>query len=513
LPTPFEIRIILASTRPVEPVRPSPAPHVGNTRRGSTPIFSFPPRLFKPAFLLALSVGQALPASAEGVVSLQDCEQIAAENHPSVRLADEEAELAELKKDEAARAMWPGITLKGERTDGKAVEALGTPGFREISYGVQASQPLIQGGRLYRSYRQARSAWESSQAKADKARQEVLFAARESYWNYVKALRVREVYRLAQQDLAKEKAMADKLAKGDVVPRQVLLTVTSQHNQASLALDGAEAELTSRLWQWTAALGLNEPPEFRPAPDFPQEAPPEMTLDGLIGTAHARHPDLRAQAAAAEAALQGDKAGRSLYFPKLSLNGFYGRSGGNFNSEPLHLREDWQAGAQLAQYFGGNTLNVSGLHQKTSPKIGQTNRSESRTVSGSVGLLDAIKQKTERRDAAYTRHQAEVQMDRTRMEVDNNVRAAYAEWRKALAQLQGAENDLSLARSDYAISQVKSAHREVPLSERAVSRNKLAQAEVAFAEALSGAHVARASLSRVTGAPDLFTPTETRSEQ
>ena len=79
------------------------------------------------------------------------------------------------------------MTLKGERTDGFAVKELGTPGFREVSYGVQASQPLIQGGKLYRTYRQSKSAWESAVAKREKARQEVLFALRESTWNYVKA--------------------------------------------------------------------------------------------------------------------------------------------------------------------------------------------------------------------------------------------------------------------------------------------------------------------------------------
>jgi len=468
---------------------------------------SNPIGVFLAVFLLAGNgVGTAPPSNTRpGVVSLADNEKIALETHPSVRLADEEAEVAELKKDEAYRALWPGVTLKGERTDGFAVEQLGTPGFREVSYGVQASHPLIQWGKVYYSYRQAGAAWESARAKADEARQEVLYGARESYWNYVKAVRTRDAYQKALGDLVAEKEMAEKLREQDVIPRQVHMTILAQYNQAALALDGAEAELTARLWQWTAALGLGEPPEFLPGADIPGPTPrSDLTLAACLKQAAEVHPNLWVQRKAAEAARQGYLAGKSFYYPKLSLNGFYGRSGGNFDSEPLEIREDWQAGVQLSQYFGGSTANLSGLHQKTSPKIGQTSRSESRTFSGSLGLFDALKQKTEKKDADFTHHQAEVQMERTRMEVANGVREAYANWRKALAQLFMAENDLALAKSENAIAKVKGSHREVPLYERAASRNKLAQAEVSHAEARTGYNVAVAALSRAVGDPKLF---------
>jgi outer membrane protein TolC len=458
------------------------------------------------ASLLSLSLVFPFPLRAAGSVSPADAEQIALETHPSVRLAGEEAALAELKKDEAHRAMWPAVTLKGERTDGFALPELGTPGFREISYGVQASQPVIQGGKLYRTYRQSKAAWESAVAKMEKARQEVRFSARESTWNYVKSVRSRAAYQRAFEDLSKEKTMADKLSEQGVIPRQVHMAVTAQYNQARLALDGADAELTARVWQWTAALGLNEPPEFRPDETIPAPARTDLALDDCLKRADAKHPDIIVQAASTEAALQGQKGGKSLYLPKFSANGFYGRSGGNFNSEPLEIREDWQVGLQLSQYFGANTANVSGFHQKTSPKIGQTSRTESRTVSGSIGILDALKQKTERREAIYGYEQAVVQMDRTRMDVANNVREAYANWRKALATLSSAENDLELAKSDHAIAKVKSAHREVPLSERAMSRNKLAQAEAAHADAQAGYNIAAAALCRAVGDPDLFNP-------
>lgn len=437
-------------------------------------------------------------------VALAEAEQAALKIHPSIRLADEETALSAFKRKESFRAVWPSLTVKGEQTFGESVERLGTPDFEEKSYGVQASQPLVQGGKLYRTYRQARATWEVQKAKGEKARQEVVFGVREAHWNYVKTLRMREAHLRARADLEKELSMAEKLSKQGVIPRQVHLTINSQQSQAALAADGAEAEMTARLWQWTAALGLNSPPEYRPSVEIPNAKVPEILLEECIKAAEGGHPDLRVQEKTLEAARYGHKAARGLYWPKLSASGFYGRSGGAFEGERLELREDWNAGLQLSQYFGGNTVNVNGQQVRTSPKIGQTTRTESKTVSGNVGILDGMKQVTEKKDAALTFHQAEVQMERTRMEVANGVREAYANWKKALASLKIAENDLSLARTDFSIARIKSAHREVPLSERAVSRNKLAQAEVALADAQAGYQIAAAALSRAVGAPDFF---------
>jgi hypothetical protein len=49
--------------------------------------------------------------------------------------------VAELKKAEAYRAVWPLVSLKGEITEGAAERTLGTPDFLEESYGVQLTQP------------------------------------------------------------------------------------------------------------------------------------------------------------------------------------------------------------------------------------------------------------------------------------------------------------------------------------------------------------------------------------
>jgi outer membrane protein TolC len=434
-------------------------------------------------------------------ISLRRCEELALATHPTVRLAEEESRVAKLKRKEAYRGIWPLLTLKGEITEGAAERTLGTPDFLEESYGAQLSQPVIQGGRLVNAYKQARANWNAIAAKEEKAKQEVLYGARESYWNLVKALLAESIYDKALTDLKADRAMAEELSKKEVISRQVYLTMMGQHEQAVLNREAAHADTVARLWNWTAALGLNEPPAERPFASIPSSKLLAPKLEECLREASAAHPDLAVQRYTTEAAQFGDKAGRGHYYPRLSVNGFYGRSGAAYTNEDFEFQEDWNLGAQISQYFGGSSLNASAQEIKTSPKLGQSTRTQTRTYAGSVGVEDSLKLKSEKAEAALTYDQAKEDLRRTGMEVANNVRSAYAEWAKMLSQLRIAETDFSIAKTEFDVARIKSTNREVPVSERSLTRNRLAQAEVAWVDAQAQLRIAGAALARAIGRP------------
>ncbi|MFA5975930.1 MAG: TolC family protein [Elusimicrobiota bacterium] len=444
------------------------------------------------------------PSSSNEFISFQAAESLSLQNHPSVRLAQEEAAVAETKRKESRRALFPSLTAKAEDTEGDAVDTLGTPAFTERSYGVEASQALYAGGKLYNTYKQALSTWESLKAKQVKTQSDVLYGVREAAWNLIKSENLLKVYRKAKDDLENEKRMAEQLRSKDVITHEAYLQILSQYNQAIAAVESAEADKEAHVWQWTAALGLQTPPAFRPDLGPISASNDSWTLPECLQWASLQHPDLIIQKKTAEAAYYGHNAARSVYKPIISLNGFYGRSGGAFHSEPLKLSEDWQAGVQISQYFSLSTLNLSGFDQHTSPKIGQSTRTASKTATANVGILDAYRKKAEAQEATLAYHQADVQRLRTEMDVANGVREAYANWKKAIARLKMAENDCPLAQASYSIAKIKSAHREVPLSERAIARNRLAQAEAGLDEAKANYQIAVAALAHAVGATDRF---------
>jgi outer membrane protein TolC len=351
------------------------------------------------------------------------------------------------------------------------------------------------------AYKQSRANWSAVEAKEQKARQEVLYGARESYWNLVKSMLAEEIYQKALADLLVDRTMAEQLSRNEAISRQVYLTMMGQHEQAVLNREAARAETVARLWNWTAALGLNEPPAERPAPVIPPSPLHVPKLEDCLLEAKSVHPDLTIQRYTTEAAQFGDSAGKGHYYPRLSVNGFYGRSGAAYTNEDFEFQEDWNLGAQISQYFGGSSLNASAQEIKTSPKLGQSTRTQTRTYAGSVGVEDSLKLKTEKAEAAFTYDQAKEDLRRTQMEVANNVRSAYAEWAKMLSQLRISETDYSIAKTEFDVARIKSTNREVPVSERSLTRNRLAQAEAAWVDAQAQLRIAGASLARAIGRP------------
>jgi outer membrane protein TolC len=444
--------------------------------------------------------GQSQSASE---LPLKAVEATALKNHPSVGLAREEEALADLKRQAAKRALFPTLTAKGEETHGDAVDPLGTPAFTERSYGLELTQTIYSGGKLHDTYYQSVATWMSLKAKERKVESDVIYGVREAAWSFIKAQRMLTIYEKALTDLARERDGAQHLFEKDVISNEVYMQVQSQYNQAEAALESGQADSEARLWQWTAALGLKTPPAYRPAA-VPILSTTTITLEECLHLASLNNPDIVIQSKTTEAAMYGSRAGKSLYKPTLSINGFYGRSGGAFDSEDLHLREDWQAGFQISQYFALNTLNLSGFDQHTSPKIGQSTRTVSKTGSASLNILDGYKKKADAKDAEFAFHQADVEKDHSEQVVANSVRDAYANWKKARARLKMTENDYPLTKTDYAIARIKSAHRDVPLSERAIWRNRLAQAEAAREEAAANYQIALAVLAHAIGIPDQF---------
>lgn len=451
-------------------------------------------------FTLRINAAESLP---QKNVTLEESEQLAFKNHPNVQLANEEVSVTKSKKDEAARALWPAINLKAEETRGEANRDLGTPEFKEQSYGVQLSQPLIQGGKLYRTLQQAEANWESSKAKRDKAERDVLYNVREAYWQMVRSREAIQIYKRALTDLEAERRGGERLFQRNVIDKETYLMIGSQYHQASLAIESAEAEREAALWRWTIALGLSTPPDYEPAANYEFNRS-TISLDQCLLIAQTNNPDLRIQKNSAEASLFGYKAQKGNYWPRLGVNGFYGKSGGAYENEEFKLTEDWQIGVNVSQYFALNTLSVSGFQQKTSPKIGQSTRTESKTGTANLGLLDGFKTKSEIKDSAYAYHQAKTQFEQSQLEILADVREAYANWKKGLTQLSFAENEVEWKKTEYRISRVKTSHRTLPISERAKLRNELALAEAALVAARSNYQILQAALAKVVGVPNLF---------
>lgn len=104
------------------------------------------------AMIFAGTVVQAAVSAEKKVLNLSDCMKIGLENYVPLKLAEEEVELARLKRQEAYRGFFPAVSVKAEKTDGKA-ESQVSPDFTEELYGTTLTHNLYEGGKISATYK------------------------------------------------------------------------------------------------------------------------------------------------------------------------------------------------------------------------------------------------------------------------------------------------------------------------------------------------------------------------
>jgi len=436
-------------------------------------------------------------------IQMDDCQRQAFGNYQPLKLAQEEINVADAKALEAARELWPNLAAKGEYTKGAAVVELGTPGFTEESYGLQASYTIFQGGRLWATYKQADANLRIARLKYEKTRQDMIYQVTEAYWNLARAQANVGDYQDAFQEVSKYSTMAEKLHAFGTLMKKLMLAATSQKRQCEYQIQSCQADLEKFLWKWTEALGLAEPPTTRPQTDIPFEEK-EINLDECLKMATEHNPEIQIQTLTLEASQYEKQTKTSYDWPKVELTGFYGRSGGAYESEVLELREDYNVGVKLTQPIAWNSLGLSGFSQKTSPKLGQSSLTESKTASGTFNFLDGYKSASEKQEATWRLHQAEFNLEKARKDVAAEVREAYFNYRKALAQVRNSQLDLDLAERELAIQKINLRDDKATLPDVAEARNKVTGSRVSMREARAFYLISLAALNKAVGVSDQF---------
>lgn len=442
---------------------------------------------------------QNLPAD---TLTMTECYAIAEANYRPLRLAREEIDTAGWKLAETTRNLYPALSVKAEETNGLADRSLGTPKFKEQSYGVQMNYALYEGGKSWATRRQAQANHRIARLKYKKTRQEMRYGIREAYWNLVRLRANQEEYRLALEEIRRLSSRSRQLFDDGVISEREYLQIESQLNQAAYQDDAAQADRENFGWKLADALGLSAPPR-EPASVIPY-VETAVSIDDCLRLAAANNPEIAIQKEALTAALYGARVKKGYKRPKIDLNGFYGRSGSAYENEELSLKEDYQIGVQLAQSFLFNTFSGSGFKQQTSPKLGQSSRTEVETVSASMNLLDGYKQVAEEEEADLAYSQAAYGLEKAQSAVNQETRDAYFNYRKAIAQVKNTRVDAELADKELAISRI-SAGGQAGVAAIAEALNKRAGARAALHEAKTFYLMALAALDKAVGIENQFT--------
>lgn len=443
---------------------------------------------------------------AEKTIPLNNCIEKALSDNAALMLAQDELGLARARQRVATVAVLPAITGKLDETRGKADNSGDeNQDFLERSYGVQATQSIFAGGKVWGTRRQASLATEIAALQLEKQRLDVRHAVTEAYWRVAALQRALAVHRAnlktLQDDL--EKAVRHELSEARTA-RIELLSTRAQNRESETAVAEIEEDLMEARVALLDAIGQRVPMDFAVPEELPNGEAVVDEVDALR-IARANRPDIRIADRMIESARVGRMIGRAGLFPKIDLNGFYGRSGAAFvQSEMLSYKKDWNAGVTMGWALGGNTAKFSAYQEQTSPKLGESSRTKTNSNSVSLSLGDALTTGVTNRESRKTFHEEEWRYEKARRDLETEVKLAVQRVKAAARRRETAKAKAEEAQQELKDSRALLQDDRAHLGDYAVAKNRVAFALSSHAQSQAQYLAALSALNRAVGVADQY---------
>jgi outer membrane protein len=294
-------------------------------------------------------------ADTDKAMTLQESIAIALSRNASVHAAEEGVKAAEARKKAAFTGFLPRLSTAYSYTylhTPPYIKGLGLPppvpgeitsGTRDnYNWAVEARQPLFTGGGILADYQINRIETEVSRQDRAATIQDVILEVTVSYFNILKAQKIREV---AAQSLAQLEAHRD-VAKNffdvGLIPKNDLLTAEVQAANGRQALLRAENEVELAKSRFNTVLrrDVDTPVEVA---DVLAYRPFRREQADSQKKALAGRPEIKAFSLKVQQADKRIDLARSEFFPSLSMIGNYSRfgDGPDLAGSQYQDRENW----------------------------------------------------------------------------------------------------------------------------------------------------------------------------
>jgi len=427
--------------------------------------------------------------------TLEECVQIGFLNNRQIRVALEEIKLSKMKVFEAKRGMYPNLKVRTTLTTGRTS---GTK-FRERRFGLEAEQPIYYSRRLVNTYKQAKLNLHVATKKLDKLQLDVSQKVTEAFNNLQKSYaNYQQHYSLVKRGEYVLKLTKTLYEKGMITELE-FLNVQSQMYQILYQIESArrDVELTRLKFHKELAFSYdNEMIDVRPQFTFKQI---DIYLEEAIELAYGHRPDILINNVLIQVHHLGEKIAKAKESWQVSVSGFAGKSGSAYQTEKLKLKKDYTVGFKVKKGFRGNNLDYSLSKNKTAPKLGQNERTNSTSHEITWGVLDGLGGRNDIQKARIEFLKAlddKMNLDAT---VRVEVRESYYNYKKALIQLENISNKIKIKLKELRVTRLQSAYHEVPQSKLLESYIRLSEEFTQYNDTLNNYKNAINSLNKAVG--------------
>jgi outer membrane protein TolC len=456
------------------------------------------------------SIGQEvlkdLIIKGKGMLSLSQAQFIALDNSPQAKTTKQEVKLARLKKRDAFRALFPNVKLKASHTIGDVFDDVQ---FTEEVYGVEAEHPLYQGGRLMNAYKQSKVNTDLSEARYKKVEHELNYKVAEAYHNIVTAI----INLRLQQQLIQEAEpilrLAEKRHKSGLSTNLEILNVQSRYNQIQFQIATAERDLALARFKLQQAMGLDIAHEDVDISEVDTELPfkiIDINIYECLEAAASNQPDIIVNKLLVESNEYGEKIAKGKEGLRVDLTGFYGRADSYYNTEPKNLTADWNIGVKVSKPFWFASPSYSFTKEKSSRKVGQTDRTGSTVNSGELAILDkdAFAVGSEIEEAKISKQKAENDLVDVRRQTALSVKEAYYNYQESVLQVKNSLEKVRFHEEATKVARIQSGLNEALQSQLLESIIQLADEKSVYIKALSDYNLAIIKLNNAIGIKDYF---------
>lgn len=436
-----------------------------------------------------------------GTLSLEEIIKLGLSNHGPSKVAREEVKLAKMRLIEARRARYPGVNLKNGITEGVSSDE----DFEGLEFTAEFQLPIMTGGRIKNSIRQAEANMAVSVKNYEKVRSDLVAELEQAFYalsNAKKIYRDRlQLYKEAESSL---ELMRKQFDLG--LARQLdLLNVENQFNDISFQVTSAEKDLELAYLTVKQTMDLKEH-ETYDIQELTSYTIMDINYDETLKLALQRRPDIKLAELQVLFNKYGVKVAEAQDRFRVEMNASVGLNDQFFvESDSLKLETEYFVGIRATKPLGMHTIDNNFIIQDRVPAAGQTTSSQfgSNTMTLQLFNNSAKTGVTESR-IQYMRSKGEYKsaIKTTKFEVRQN----YFEYQKALAQLEGAITRLKLGEEEVKILKAQAQLNQAQLLDVLRAQVRQYEARGNVSQSVTSYYTAISNLNKAIGITGYYNP-------
>lgn len=438
---------------------------------------------------------------------LDECLKLAQARDQKIAVAAEQVELAQLRVTNSIRSFFPQLYLQSEQSKGKtklsSLLKTETEEYKSESIGAKASLPIYVGGGNKANLKYNQMMKDAAKYNYTKAKEELYANVKLAYYEYL-TLKMEYVALSKAFEQVENLFLKTRVEyKAKAISNLDLAESENFRDKVANLLSSSRINLEFSTQKLIEVVGVNTLEEI-PATvsdELPSDAfEIAFTAQDCISFVQTNNLDVQLAKLQLEMAEQKIKINKAKVHPQLYAEGFYGKAGEAYITEPLELTTQWSLTAKLSWGLWGNSLAASYDIQRTNPKdvVDASKRTEVDTFSIQLGILDDIQYFIDSKESNVSKKQLNAELMDLLKNSRLSVEKAYNEYILSLNNARTTRNELKVKERKLALMKKRNDLYEIQTVELMEEAWNYAEAISTFARALYSNHAAIVELEKLT---------------